>query len=143
MSAIRRSTDAGLIKRSPRAQYLCIRRRGRGNPASSYMRIASSMVRVNWSQVLRRFWTTSNAEFEVVARPWWDVGLVARWLPRLRSVGPVLVGCEAGAAQSIGERATRRGLILAWRGGARGDTGTGARGPGAATVATAPCVPPA
>src|SRR5580700_7257898 len=60
----------------------------------------------------------------------------ARWLPRLGVLGPVLVGGEAGAAQSISERAARRGLILTRRRGALADIGASGRSHSAAATTT-------
>jgi hypothetical protein len=58
----------------------------------------------------------------------------ARRLPRLDAIGPILVGGDAGPAQGIGERATRRGLISAQRWGARAVIGASDRSAGAAGI---------
>src|SRR5437016_1511379 len=59
-----------------------------------------------------------------------------RWLPQLGAVGSIFVDGDAGPAQGIGERATRRGLISARRWGAWAGLGTSGHRAGAARIAT-------
>ena len=72
---------------------------------------------------------------KAMSRPLWG-RRNASWLPRLGAVGPILVGGEAGAAQSISERATRRGLILTRRRDALADIGASGRSHGVAAIMT-------